>query len=368
MGSLCAVAAALGCCGCSGGRIPEEDVASLPELTAENWSYSDGLDDNGFWRDVDAASLVTLPPYMGLEIPSDEIAVSDEEVQAQIDALLSEYTAPEKITDRAIAVGDQVCIDYVGSVDGVAFEGGSTGGRGAVVTIGVTKYIDDFLDQLVGHMPGETVRVEVTFPDDYGKEELNGRDAVFVTAINYILGEAKTPELNDAFVAEKLAERYGWTTVDALRAGVRENLETSAFNSWVSHYLTSGSRFEQVPEAMLDYQRMSILRYCESTAEYLNVDLKTFLNYYAGVSTARELFEARAEAIEDSAKLCLAVQAIAERESLAAGEEDIAFYFEDHMDGADYRDYADFYGMPYMKWSVCSDLVLRLIRNNAVIV
>lgn len=367
IGALAALAILMSATGCASGRIPDEDVVPEADFTAEGWSYSDGLDENGLWAGVDASSLVTLPNYKEIKIPAEEVAVTDEEVEAQISTLLSEYTSPEKITDRAVADGDTVNIDFVGSVDGVEFEGGSTGGRGTAVTIGVTNYIDDFLEQLIGHMPGETVRVEVTFPEDYGKDDLNGKDAVFVTVINYIVGDAQTPALTDAFVAENFGADYGWTTVDAMRAGVRQSLETSAFNNWVNGYLTSGSDFASVPESMIEYQQKSVVRYCESTAEYLNVDLKTFFNYYAGVSTANELLTARAEAIENSAKLCLAVQAIAEAEGLVSSEEDVAAYFAETKDGADYNDYAAFYGMPYMKWSVCSERVLELIRETAVV-
>lgn len=84
-------------------------------------------------------------------------------------------------TDTSLTVedGDTVNIDYVGTVDGVEFEGGSTDGNGTDLVIGSGDYIGDFEDQLIGSHPGDTVEVQVTFPDDYGNEELNGKDAVF---------------------------------------------------------------------------------------------------------------------------------------------------------------------------------------------
>ena len=80
-------------------------------------------------------------------------------------------------TDTSLTVedGDTVNIDYVGTVDGVEFEGGSTDGNGTDLVIGSGDYIDDFEDQLIGSHPGDTVEVQVTFPDDYGNEELNGK-------------------------------------------------------------------------------------------------------------------------------------------------------------------------------------------------
>ena len=92
----------------------------------------------------------------------------------------------DRDTSRAVEYGDEVNIDYVGSVDGVEFEGGSTEGYGASLEIGSHRYIDDFEDQLVGHYIGETVDVYVTFPEDYGKEDLNGKEALFVVTINGI--------------------------------------------------------------------------------------------------------------------------------------------------------------------------------------
>ena len=91
-------------------------------------------------------------------------------------------------TDTSLTVedGDTVNIDYVGSVDGVEFDGGSTNGQGTDLTIGSGLYIDDFEEQLIGSHPGDTVEVNVTFPDDYSSEDLQGQDALFEVIINGI--------------------------------------------------------------------------------------------------------------------------------------------------------------------------------------
>lgn len=91
-----------------------------------------------------------------------------------------------KDTSLVVADGDTVNIDYVGSVDGVEFAGGNTNGAGTQLTIGSNSYIDDFEQQLIGHNVGEEVEVNVTFPENYGNEELNGKDAVFKVVINGI--------------------------------------------------------------------------------------------------------------------------------------------------------------------------------------
>lgn len=91
-------------------------------------------------------------------------------------------------TDSSLTVadGDKVNIDYVGYVDGTAFEGGDTKGQGADLTIGSGTYIDNFEDQLIGSHPGDQVTVTVTFPENYGKEELNGKEATFDVTVNGI--------------------------------------------------------------------------------------------------------------------------------------------------------------------------------------
>ena len=91
-------------------------------------------------------------------------------------------------TDASLTVenGDTVNIDYVGSIDGVEFEGGNTQGMGADLVIGSGSYIDDFEEQLIGAHPGDEVEVTETFPDDYGNEELNGKEALFEVTINGI--------------------------------------------------------------------------------------------------------------------------------------------------------------------------------------
>ena len=100
----------------------------------------------------------------------------------------SQENTGELSTDTSLTVadGDTVNIDYVGTVGGVEFDGGSTNGTGTDLVIGSGSYIDDFEDQLIGAHPGDKVQVEVTFPDDYGSQDLAGKDAVFAVTINGI--------------------------------------------------------------------------------------------------------------------------------------------------------------------------------------
>lgn len=114
--------------------------------------------------------------------PSDSSSDADSvNTETQTDS--SDY-----LTDTSLTIenGDTVNIDYTGSIDGTEFDGGSTNGTGTELVIGSGSYIDDFEEQLIGHHPGETVDVTVTFPQDYGQETLNGKDALFQVTINGI--------------------------------------------------------------------------------------------------------------------------------------------------------------------------------------
>ena len=109
-----------------------------------------------------------------------------EDTAASSSASTSASASLQTDTSLTIEDGDTVNIDYVGSIDGVEFQGGNTKGNGADLVIGSHTYIDDFEEQLIGHHPGDSIDVTVTFPEDYGKDELNGKEALFKVTINGI--------------------------------------------------------------------------------------------------------------------------------------------------------------------------------------
>lgn len=364
------------CAGCA----PKEDPAQEPtDQTAqpddtqtpaeptsdEKFDYSAGLDDNGFWKDVKALDLVTLPDYKNIKIPADVHTVTDEAVDAEVANLMAEFTTMEKITDRAVADGDTVNIDYVGSVDGVAFDGGSTQGMGTLVTLGVTQYIDDFLQQLIGHKPGETFDINVTFPADYGVENLNGKDAVFVTTVNYIEGGPVESELTDAYVAENLTANYGWTTVAEMRDAIRKQIEEQAVGGFMQEYVLANAVVSEVPQAILDFERGSIKAYYTQQAAYAGADLDTYLQA-AGMSSIEDLYEASKQDIEDNAKFALIVQAIAEDGGITVTDEDMVNFFADQFGITEYEQYIAAYGKPYFKMATLSYTVFRHLTENAV--
>ncbi len=335
----------------------------------EEFTFSSGLTANGRWEGVEALQYVELPDYEGIAIPADVHEIPDEQVDASVDELVAQYKTTAQVTDRAVRDADTVNIDYVGSVDGVEFDGGSTGGNGTDVTIGVTSYIDDFLEQLIGHRPGETFDIHVTFPDDYGTEEsgnahLNGKDAVFVTTVNHIV-EQVDPVLSDGFVHEKFFESKGWETVADMRSEIRDNLKESAVMIYLQDYIIDFSAVIDVPESMLTYQEKSMVRQYADSAAYYGMTLEEFLPAYAGVESVEELWELNKDSNTRAATFYLVVQAIAEDADIVIKDADLKVYFEKYAGSADYTQYKDYYGKPYLMLMVQVQTVLDMLADQA---
>jgi trigger factor len=351
--------------GCSAADTTEEVDTNDPD-TIIDFTYSDGIDDNGFWENITALDYVELCDYENISIPSDIHEITDEAIQTEIDTILADYASDEQVTNRAVADSDTVNIDYVGSIDGVEFDGGSTDGVGTDVTIGVTSYIDDFLEQLIGHTPGESFDIEVTFPEDYGEENLNGKDAVFAVTINYIV-ETVLPDLTDEFVLNNLSSDYGWSIVTEVEAGIKNDLQSLATVNYVREYIVENTNIISLPEALLKYQENSMLSYYQNYASYYEMELEEFLSAYVGVATVDELLEANSANMTEAANFYLIIQAIAEDAGISVSDEDVATYFKDYAGLDDYSEYEENFGMPYLKFVALNQAVMDYLEDSAVL-
>lgn len=340
-------------------------VASVGCSAKKDFSYSDGIADNGYWKNIKALDHVELCEYVGISIPSNIYEVSDESVQAEVDTILAQYTSKENITDRAVVDGDTVNIDYVGSVDGVEFEGGSTNGSGTEVTIGVTNYIDDFLEQLIGHTPGESFDIEVTFPADYGKEDLNGKDAVFAITLNHIV-ETITPELTDEFVKEKFLSSYGWDSIAKMKEDIKSDLQNSAVAQYIQEYIVENTTIKSLPERLLKYQEKSMIHYYQGSADSYGLSLNEYLSTYMGVSNSDELLKKYLDNNKQIATFYLIIQAIAEDAGISVNDDDVGTYFKEYMKIEDYSKFEESYGMPYLKLVALNQKVINHMDDKAV--
>ena len=152
-----------------------------------------------FTAEVALKPEVKLGKYKGVKVEKADTAVTDEEVDAEINKERENNARSIEVTDRPVKDGDATIIDFEGFVDGVAFEGGK--GENYPLTIGSGAFIPGFEAQLVGAEIGKEVEVNVTFPEDYQAEELKGKAAVFKCTVNEIK-EKELPELDDEFASE----------------------------------------------------------------------------------------------------------------------------------------------------------------------
>ena len=334
-------------------------ISSAPKTFA----FSEGIAENGFWKGVTALDYVELFDYLPFSVPQEVHEISDAALRSSIDTLLGDYS-PEmrQVTDREVLFGDTVNIDYVGSIDGVPFEGGSTEGEGADVSAGGEDYIDDFLTQIIGHNPGETFDVEVTFPEYYGNEELDGKDAVFVTTINYIIEK----DITDSFVEENLFDEFGWKTVAEMEESKREELKKTAIENYVNTWLSTGATLSDTPSGVATYrdklaafQEKELLAYYQGLAESYEMDLETLLQIYMGLSGTEELAEQSRNEIYSDIQHSLTVQAIAEDAGISVADEDMERYLPA------YTSYVESYGMPWLRQYVLGRKVLDFIIENA---
>ena len=367
LGSVCTcLALALSLAGC-GASSSSSQAASGSSSAVEDHSdvYSAYLNDDGTLKGVDSAALVTLPQYKGVTVPAEEYTITDDELNTQINSILDQYATYDQIKDRAIADGDVVNVDYVGSVDGEEFSGGNTNGRGTLVTAGSDAYIDDFLTQIIGHTPGETFNVEVTFPDPYeNNPDLAGKDAVFVTTINYIQGDKHVPELTDEFVSQTAAlADYG--TAQGMKDTIRTSMENNKADNYVLQKVLDACQFSEFPADLVDQLVNVSMAQFESQASAYGLDMETARSMmgYDSEDAQREAMTASAQ---EQLKTVVMLEAIAKAEGLTVDEDALTNYFSTNVGTSDYSAYQTYYGRGYLCQAVLLDSAMDLVTSSAV--
>ena len=265
---------------------------------------------------------VTLGEYKNLAVTvAAKETITDDQVNAQALSVYQNYSTKENggVTDRAVATGDTVIIDYVGKKDGVAFDGGTA--QGADLTIGSGQFIDGFEDGLIGVKPGETVDLNLIFPENYGSTELAGAKVVFTVTVHYIL----PTEMKDEVVAGFGIEEF--QNVKELKDYCRLGLEEEAqyyyqqnLEGELMAVLMENSTFAELPEAMVAQYEETIKGNIESTASMYGVDGATFVYYFYNVTDYDAFVNENANY---SGRSMLAAQAIAEKEGLIPKEEEV---------------------------------------------
>lgn len=337
--------------GCGSSKKAAEATTEVKEETVD---YGQGLNEDGTLEGVKATDYVTICDYSALKIPKKEVKVSDNDVQTEIDTILSSYN---QVTDRKVKKGDTVNIDYKGMVDGKEFDGGTA--SGASLKIGSGTFIDGFEEQLIGKMPGETVQVKVTFPKDYQGKEVAGKDAVFETTINYI---DETPKLTDKFVKEKLSDRYGYTTVKEMKKVIRDEIFKTNKTDYIWNHMIEKSKFKEIPDEFINDRVDVLVNGLKAQLKASNYTLKDYLSAY-GIEDETALRDQYKNSCESTVKVFLIADVIAADKKISVTDEDVKEYFK----GEDTAQYEKQYSKAYINRVVLNDLVLQEIEKNVTV-
>lgn len=336
---------------------------TVDQFDYENFDYSNGIDESGRWVDVNAADYVTLPKgFDSIALTEKDLQPTDDELQFQLDSLLNQYATTQQVTGRAAQSGDTVNIDYSGTVDGVAFNGGTAAGYD--LTLGSGSFIDGFEDQIIGHNAGDTFDVTVTFPDGYGDSTdaegntitLSGKEAVFSVTLNSI-SESVTPELTDEWVDSNFGVTDDLHTADALRSYFNTALYNDNYENAIVDYLMANAEFKELPSSITNYYICMFLNYYSRYASTYSMDLDAFAQTQ-GYTDANNMLAASDAYFEHLAKQDLIFQAIADAESLAPTQEEI-----DAADAA----YADSYGQNRARLNALQSCVLDWLKEHTTV-
>ena len=278
---------------------------------------------------------VTLGDYKDLEVETEKVEVTDEEVDAAVNAEATKNAREITVEDRAVMPQDKVTIDFEGFVDGEAFEGGK--GTDYDLVIGSKTFIDNFEDQLIGKNIGEEVEVNVTFPAEYHSKELAGKPALFKVAIKGIKVN-EVPEINDDFAAD-VSEFDTLAEYKAdLKAKLLKDKEVNSKNvadAQAVENAVANANIE-VPEAMVDEQVERNIKQFETRMKSQGLELKQYLQFTGqDMEAFKENFKKDAE---HQIKSRLVLEKIAEVEAIEVSDEEI---------DAELKQIAEMYRMPF---------------------
>ena len=264
---------------------------------------------------------IELGEYKGISATKEVPEVKEEQIEEHIQGLLSRRAKMVDATEGAAAIkGDMVLIDFLGTVDGVAFEGGE--GKSYPLELGSNSFIPGFEDQLIGTKVGEDKTVKVTFPEDYFSEDLKGKDAEFAVHIQSIKTK-ELPELNDEF-----AQEVGkFESVEALKEDVKKRLEGTAatevernFRAAVLKQLVDAVEVE-VPAVMVENRVNNLLAELDLNLQSQGANLDSYLQY--ANKTIAEVKADYEEVAKEGVKTDLILEAVAKKENLGVSQRDL---------------------------------------------
>lgn len=364
---VAAMAAALSACGKDETKQPSAGTEASAEAESGTVQFQASQ------IEYNVADYVTLADYNNIQVEVDDnYTVSDDDVRTYAESMIASYPAYKDSDKSTVEDGDTVKIDFVGKIDDEEFDGGS--GEDYPLTIGSGSFIDGFESGLVGSTVGETVSLDLTFPETYQTNpDLAGKPVTFDVTVNKIVEKQDMTyeDMSDDYVKEN----FQIDTVDDFLTQIREYLESMAESSKqqavqtaVVEKLTEESEVT-IPEGLLDarvadYKTM-FESYCQtnygmSAEEYVEqYQNETIEEYYAEIVTD----------METSITQELILEAIAVKEGLEIDESGYESFVQSYMSYYGYTDEADFYdsngGEDYVRKSYLENMALTNVCENA---
>ena len=322
----------------------QSDAQTSADAAAEGASGS--IDVSGLeavtLNDVDIDSLVKLGEYKGITLDLKKTEVTDEDVENSLNSAYSQNPNMKEVTDRAIESGDTANIDFVGKYADTKeeFQGGT--GQGYDLVIGSGSFIDGFEDGLIGVKTGETVDLNLTFPEDYGAADLAGKDVIFTVTVNSI--KVADEEPSDEWVKGLGLEDV--ENMDQFRAHLRAELEADADTQYnedlknaAVEMVADNATVDEIPEKL--YNRYYI-QMVDSLKSYVQQIAYTYgaqvseMEYVQTVMQNNGLTGTPEDYLNDLAnqqtKRIMVLQAIANKEGIEVSQETIDKYIQEDYD------------------------------------
>lgn len=333
-----------------------------------------GLTGCGNNRAKSYSKYVELGQYKGIEYTKTVAEVTEEDVQNRLDSFVASLSETEEITDRAVEDGDTVNIDFVGTMDGEEFDGGSAEGQD--LTIGSGRFIDGFETGLIGHNIGEEVSLDLQFPDPYENDpEKAGEDVNFKVKINSISIET-TPELTDALVKENT----DYDTIAAYKDSIREEMKQS--NEEAAESQAQSDIFNKVVEnsTITGYDEAEVKKLVDDEFNSFKQTAETYANYgYSyedvlasnGFETEEDLKEGITTYVKEYLNQKMVIYCIADAEGIKVTSEETDKLVQEYMDMYQVEtkeEVYEYFGDDYFELRVLSEKVMDFLKENAVLV
>ena len=267
---------------------------------------------------------VTLGDYKGVEVVKPVAEVTDAQVEAELNQIAENVASVENVEDRAAQMGDIANINFLGTVDGIAFEGGAA--ENFDLTLGSGQFIPGFEEQVVGMSIGEDKDVNVTFPEDYNAKELAGKAAVFAVKLNK-LSVKNVPAIDD----ELAKDASEFDTLEELKADIREKKLADAqknidrtFENAVVEAVTANATVE-VPNALVEVELDNQMNDFGYRLQMSGMSMEQYAQMMGGdLNTMRQAFKPMAE---KQAKSSLVITKVAEVEGITVSDEELEAEF-----------------------------------------